>query len=184
MIIMINGPFGVGKTTLAHMLKKSINESMIFDPEEVGFMLRNIVTEDVRLDSESTGDFQDLIPWKELFVDVAQRLANTYKKNLIIPMTIWNKEYFSYIKNELKKVDSEVYHFCLLASKEIIHKRLSNRGDTYGSWAFQQTDKCLRSFQDDSELFASLVTTDNMSEDEVHTYILKYIEEHHMGNRY
>ena len=179
MIIMINGPFGVGKTTVSHMLKTSISSSMIFDPEEVGFMLRNIVTEDVRLDSESTGDFQDLIPWKELFVDVAEKLSKTYKKDLIIPMTIRNKEYFSYIKKRLEKIDSEVYHFCLLASKEIIHKRLSDRGDAYGSWAFQQTDKCLKAFQDDRELFATLVSTDNISEDEVHEYILKYIAEHH-----
>ena len=43
MIIMINGAFGVGKTTIANELLKEIKNSMIYDPEEVGFMLRNII---------------------------------------------------------------------------------------------------------------------------------------------
>lgn len=42
MIILINGAFGVGKTSVASELKKTINNSMIFDPEEIGYMLRNI----------------------------------------------------------------------------------------------------------------------------------------------
>jgi deoxyadenosine/deoxycytidine kinase len=37
---MINGAFGSGKTTTAQMLKPLIPNSMIYDPEEVGYMLR------------------------------------------------------------------------------------------------------------------------------------------------
>ncbi|KAB3532841.1 hypothetical protein [Alkaliphilus serpentinus] len=56
MIIMINGPFGVGKTTTAYKLLNSLDNSMIFDPEEVGFMLRNIITKDIRHDDEKKDD--------------------------------------------------------------------------------------------------------------------------------
>ncbi|GLI84134.1 hypothetical protein ANABIO32_18340 [Rossellomorea marisflavi] len=46
MIIMINGAFGAGKTTLANALCKELPGSMIFDPEEVGYMLRNVIPEE------------------------------------------------------------------------------------------------------------------------------------------
>lgn len=54
MIIMINGAFGVGKTTIAEKLLGTIANSMLYDPEEVGFMLRNIITEDVKKPNEDT----------------------------------------------------------------------------------------------------------------------------------
>ena len=175
MIVMINGPFGIGKTTVSQMLKESVENAMIFDPEEVGFMLRNIVTEDIKLPSEKTGDFQDLKPWKVLTVDVAENLIKTYQKNLIIPMTIWNTEYFSYIRNGLKKIDNDIHHFCLLAKKETIFQRLTKRGDAPGSWTFQQTEKCLNSFENNPQLFSQLVYTDEMNVCDVHQYIMKLI---------
>ncbi|MGY3188966.1 hypothetical protein [Lysinibacillus sp. TE18511] len=60
MIIMINGAFGVGKTTIANRLQNEIKNSMIYDPEEIGFMLRNVVPEDIKRNETCTGDFQDL----------------------------------------------------------------------------------------------------------------------------
>ncbi|MDY0393289.1 AAA family ATPase [Virgibacillus halophilus] len=53
MIIMINGAFGVGKTTVANRLQKELDNSMIFDPEEVGFMLRNIIPDDIKKTSRN-----------------------------------------------------------------------------------------------------------------------------------
>lgn len=68
MIIMINGAFGVGKTSVANELVKQMDNSMIFDPEEVGFMLRNIIPNEIKQKEANTGDFQDLQLWKELTV--------------------------------------------------------------------------------------------------------------------
>ena len=36
MIIWISGPYGVGKSTLAEVLEKKIENALIFDAEEVG----------------------------------------------------------------------------------------------------------------------------------------------------
>ena len=71
MIILINGPFGVGKTSVATLLNENLENYIIFDPEEIGSMLRNIVTEDIQYQKEKTGDFQDIILWKELTVLIA-----------------------------------------------------------------------------------------------------------------
>ncbi|RYG26955.1 hypothetical protein EON82_01225 [bacterium] len=52
MIVILNGAFGVGKTTLANALLAQQPDWMIFDPEEVGAMLWKICP-------EPRGDFQD-----------------------------------------------------------------------------------------------------------------------------
>lgn len=50
MIIMINGAFGSGKTTTARNLQKVVPGSMLFDPEEIGYMLRKLIPEEMRDD--------------------------------------------------------------------------------------------------------------------------------------
>ena len=124
MIIMINGAFGVGKTTTAHALHEKLANSMIYDPEMVGGMLRHVLPNDIKRAEATTGDFQDFVLWKELTVEMAKRLVEHYQLHLIVPMTIRKPEYFEYIYNGLKSIDEQTYHFCLTASKETIHKRL------------------------------------------------------------
>lgn len=143
---MINGAFGVGKTTIANTLQNEIEHSMIYDPEEIGYMLRNVIPIDIKRTESITGDFQDLELWKELTVDVAKRLITKYKINLIVPMTIRKIEYFRFIYNGFKSIDDQTYHFCLSASKETIYERLRLRGEEEGNWCFQQTDKCLEAY--------------------------------------
>lgn len=149
MVIMINGSFGVGKTTVADRLVTSIPNSMLYDPEEVGFMLRKIIPEQVKKPNEKTNDFQDLELWRELTVDVACSIHRTYKKSLIVPMTIYNKSYFKHINEGFKKFDQNTYHFCLLAEEGTIYDRLRNRGEIESNWCFQQVEKCVKAFEDD-----------------------------------
>lgn len=158
---MINGAFGVGKTTVSHELLKVIENSMIFDPEEVGFMLRNILPEEVKRLEAETGDFQDLQLWRELTVKVARVLIDTYNVNLIVPMTIRKLEYFHYIFSGFKSIDKHTYHFCLTASKATIYKRLLERGEEKGNWCFQQTDKCLKAYNEND--FREYIDTENVA---------------------
>ncbi|BEG56105.1 hypothetical protein VEV11M_44980 (plasmid) [Escherichia coli] len=55
MIIWINGPFGAGKTTLAKRLRDRRSKSLIFDPEEIGFVVKETVP------MPASGDYQDLL---------------------------------------------------------------------------------------------------------------------------
>lgn len=165
MIIMLNGAFGVGKTTVAKELNRTIKESMLYDPEEVGFLLRSILTEAIKLPEERTDNFQDLKLWKVLVVQVAEHLKRQYNKHLIVPMTIFNKEYFQYIYEGFKNIDQETYHFCLIAEEATIHERLRFRGEKEGNWCFQQTSKCVAAFQ--TEQFALKIKTDGKSIDDI-----------------
>ena len=162
---MINGAFGVGKTTIANRLMNEIENSMIYDPEEIGYMLRNVIPIDMKRTESPTGDFQDLNLWKELTVDMAKKLITKYEINLIVPMTIRKIEYFHYIYNEFKSIDEQTYHFCMNASKETIHERLRLRGEEEGNWCFQQTDKCLKAFNQYD--FGEYIDTERNDIDEI-----------------
>lgn len=171
MIILINGAFGVGKTSVSEQLHTNLEESIIFDPEEVGFMLRNILPNNIKKIEAPSGDFQDFILWRKLFVETAKGLQNQYGKTLIVPMTIRNFEYFTEIMEGLHIVDKEVYHFCLTATKVTIHKRLLERGEVEGDWCFKQTDQCLAAYENND--FSHYINT----EDKNLTEIIKEIVE-------
>ncbi|KOO47247.1 AAA family ATPase [Viridibacillus arvi] len=165
MIILINGAFGVGKTSVAEQLHENLEESLIFDPEVVGYMLRHMLPNDIKEKEAPSGDFQDFILWRKLFVETARCLHEQYGKTLIVPMTIRNFEYFTEIMKGLYKVDKEVYHFCLTATKETIHKRLLERGEVIGDWCFQQTDKCLASYENND--FSHYINTEDKNLTEI-----------------
>lgn len=172
MIIMINGAFGVGKTSVANYLAENIKNSMIYDPEEVGVLLRNIIPIGVMHDEEKTGDFQDLILWKNMVVTIAKEIKEQYNRDLIIPMTIRKVEYFKYIFNGMKNID-DVFHFCLTAPLYEIHSRLKERGEIPGSWAFLQTEKCIKAYENYD--FSEYVNTYNISIEEVTQIIMNKI---------
>lgn len=173
MIVMINGAFGSGKTSVADELLRRLNGAMLFDPEMVGFMLRHVIPDDMKLEGEKTGDFQDLEMWKPLTVYVARQLRETYGKDLIVPMTIYNKDYFNAIHGGFVEIDPETYHFCLTAKKETIHERLLERGEEQGNWCFAQTDKCIVGFED--PCFEQFISTENVRIEEIADVICKQI---------
>ena len=171
MIIFINGTFGIGKSSVAEILVNKIPNSLIFDPEEVGYMLRKIYKP-----IDNPRDFQDLIAWRELTVKTAQALKKQYNRNFIMPMCIWNKKYFNEIIPNLKKIDSDFYHFCLVANKETILKRLKERNDSIEviNWATERIEKCINAYK--SKKFEKKIFTEEKTVNEVTDEILTYIK--------
>ncbi|MFA5828433.1 MAG: AAA family ATPase [Candidatus Shapirobacteria bacterium] len=162
MIVFINGSFGVGKSSVAELLAKKIPNSLLYDAEEVGYMLRKI--------GKPMGfpeDFQDLPAWRILTVKTAELLKQEYNKNLIMPLCVWNEMYIDEIVSGLKAIDKYVYHFCLVADRETILKRHSNRNDSLEvtKWVHERVDKCLKSHR--SPKFEVKVQTENKSAEEV-----------------
>ena len=64
MIIWINGAFGAGKTSLAAELMARRPSWILFDPEYLGYAVREYVTPE-------TGDFQDLPEWRHVVAETA-----------------------------------------------------------------------------------------------------------------
>lgn len=169
MIIMINGAFGTGKSTVAEQLYQLLPDSMIYDPEQVGYMLGQLIPAAVQLPHEQTGDFQDMDLWRSLVVQVAQSLYSQYQRHLIVPMTLCDEQNFSFIRHGFEMIDRSTYHYCLRASRSVIHERLLARGEEQGNWCFRQTDRCLAAYE--SGDFGEYIDTDTLSAAEIALYI-------------
>ena len=120
MIILINGSFAVGKTTIAELLVQRLYHSLLYDPEIVGSGLAYIVKP-----IETFTDFQDLTAWRPLVLETARVLKQVYGRTLVVPMTLWHRPYFEEISVGLRQIDPHLYHFCLTARKETLLKRLA-----------------------------------------------------------
>ncbi len=164
MIIWINGAFGSGKTQTAYELMKRIEKSHVFDAEEAGFYIGKTIPKDLAI-----GDFQDYQMWRTFNREMLLHISTNYDGAVIVPMTVTTKEYLEEITEELHHSGNELYHFTLIATHETLFKRLKRRGDKKGSWAFQQIERCVTSFND--EYFKEHIDTNVMTIDQVVEYI-------------
>ena len=140
MIILLNGAFGVGKTTTARLLAAQLPDAMLYDPELIGFVIRRI-DRLVPLGRRSD-DYQHLLLWRRLTVAGA-RLLRWRRTTLVVPMTLAWPQYYREIVPALRRIDRDLHHFCLTASPTTIQQRLLARGNQVGSWAWQQTERCV-----------------------------------------
>jgi chloramphenicol 3-O-phosphotransferase len=128
LILLLNGAFGVGKTTVARLLVARMERAMVFDPEWIGIALQRVTRVD---------DFQDLRLWRRLTI-LGLRLARLCRRNVIVPMAISNRDYLREIRDALQP---GVVHLCLVAPIEEVHARLRHRGDA-GAWEFRRASEC------------------------------------------
>lgn len=160
MIIWINGAFGSGKTSVAYELHRRLPDSFVYDPEEIGFFLRDNLPESLA----GHGDFQDIPLWRSLNLETLSHIAENFPGTVIVPMTVTNRQYWDELVGELSKT-FELRHFILYAGRETLLKRLSSRAESQKSWAAKQIDRCLEAF--DSEIKATKIYTDDIDIDEV-----------------
>jgi cytidylate kinase len=170
-VVWLNGPFGVGKTTVAKALAAEMIDALIFDPELVGFMLRKIVPRELR----SSTDFQDLPLWRRLTRTIIQGLLSEYDRPVIVPMTLVNPVYFDEIVGELRRSGIDVHHVALMAGPATIRRRLMRRlsHPTSTLWGIRQIDRCLAALQ--SPEFAVQLPTDRMAVADIVTTIRRQL---------
>lgn len=163
MLIWINGPFGGGKTATAYELQRRLAASVVCDPEHVGFGLHRMLPPRLR------ADFQDLAAWRQGVHEVLDLAAREHPGPVIVPMTLTNTEYFAETVGRLRDDGHDVRHFCLLAERATVLRRLNRRGFGFGlkheQWAVDRLDDCLTRLRDDA--FATHITTDGRSVSEV-----------------
>lgn len=120
MIIWINGAFGSGKTTLVTELHRRIPDALVFDPEYVGFLLREIV-------EVPDGDFQNIPLWRKQVASLAQGLVEEYGRPVLAPMTVVRRQYADEVFGALEKAGVPVHHFFLDVSAPVLEQRLHDR---------------------------------------------------------
>lgn len=171
MIVFINGPFGVGKTTAANLLVERLPNAMLYDPEEVGFLLRNVLSP-----IEERYDFQDYSLWPKTVVEFAGRLTEEYGRDLVIPMTLSNRDRFEYIITGLREIDPDIHLFCLTASEAELRRRIFSRPESGGGheWCLSHMESGLEAARDSS--FGREVRTDERMPEEVAEEILSSLK--------
>ncbi|WP_329377456.1 AAA family ATPase [Streptomyces sp. NBC_01716] len=125
MIVWVNGSFGAGKTTLVAELSSRWPDALVYDPEQVGLVLRDIV--DV-----PTGDFQDLPLWRSQLVSLALGLLKEYERPVLVPMTLVHPLYVSEVFGALEAAGVTMHHFFLKVPADVLERRLRARVVTHG----------------------------------------------------
>lgn len=145
MIIFVNGPFGVGKTTVVGELADRLPDSLIVDPEKVGHLIWGQLPTTLRQE-----EFELEPVWPPVTHRLIAEVHRTYARTTLVPMTIARASVFDEIVGRLRTGGNDVRHFTLLASAATIRERLRRRGerpDKWGelSWEGEQVERCLLS---------------------------------------
>jgi hypothetical protein len=166
MIILVNGPFGVGKTTTAQLLVEHVPYAMVYDPEIIGSCVQYLLKP-----IEHVDDFQDYVVWRSLTVEVARMLRGTYNRSLIVPMSIIRRDYYEVILSGFRQIDPDVACFCLMASQDVLKRRIEESDDQQARvWRLQHMEQGLAALRDPA--FGIKIQTDNHTPADVVDIIL------------
>ncbi|MGQ0507892.1 MAG: AAA family ATPase [Myxococcaceae bacterium] len=158
LVVWLNGPFGVGRTTVACGLAERLN-ARIFDPESVGIFRRIFLRA-----ARPPNDFQEVSAWRRLTRWLLKMHLLVSRRPVVVPMTLVNEAYFEEVIGALRAGGVEVRHFALVASAAAVRGRLKERG-TVAAWAEKQVERCLAALS--SPLFKEHIDTEHTSADEV-----------------
>lgn len=147
MIIWINGPYGVGKSTLARKLHENNPNSFIFDAEAVGNAVRDNLPEH-RFNGYI---FEGYPMWFTMCAALLNDIASDFSGDIYVPMTLVWKDSFAKIAEPLAAQGHAVKHILLTSSYDVIHDRILARGEDETCWCMQNIRLCLEqqaSFED------------------------------------
>jgi len=178
MIVIINGSFGVGKTTVGKLLREALPGSVVYDPEWAGFILTRLPRW-IRLKGAGTDDFQDIELWRKLTVAGIRLFSLRASGPVIVPMTFSRRAYLDEIIAGLRRRDTETRLFCLQASLPTVKKRLVGRGtkiEGAGSeWIARRINECAEAHRDPR--FGEPVDTEDRSAREVAEDIYRRLQQ-------
>ena len=107
MIIWLNGTFGAGKSTTARGLVPLVPGSRLFDPELVGYVLMEYLSD------HEFSDFQDLAPWRTLVPIVTNQVAQFTGQHLIATQSVLNEAYWAELRQGFFRYSLDVFHVVL-----------------------------------------------------------------------
>ena len=133
-ILWLNGPFGVGKTTVARLL----TNRRLVDPERIGFVMRRTFWRG--------RDYQDVTLWRRLAVRQVRRAAR--KGPVVVPMTIVRRD----VLDEVVGTLNDVRLVALVAPDDVIAARARADDLDPGAkrWRLDNLERCVTAFADPS----------------------------------
>jgi chloramphenicol 3-O-phosphotransferase len=166
MILLLNGAFGIGKTTVARALVARLRRSILFNPELIGIPMQRIV----RVTGRSVDDFQDLASWRRWTISVL-RMTRRFRENVVVPMAFSNVQYLDEIRAGIRAFEPHVLHFCLVAPLDVVQERLQRRRNDATEWELRRAGECCIAHRDDA--FAQQIDAAHRNPDEIADEILR-----------
>lgn len=118
MIVWLNGPFGVGKTTTSRLLQERAGWP-VFDPEHVGYLVGGHFRD---IDHD---DFQDLPPWRALVPKVADELLRHRGTDLLLAVqTVVREDYWSELAGGFAALGHTMFHVVLDCDATVLRDRI------------------------------------------------------------
>ncbi len=139
MIIWINGPYGVGKSTLAEKLHELNGNSFIFDAEAVG----NAVRDNLPPELFNGWIFENYPMWHKVCSELLANIAGRYRGDVYVPMTLVEEDSFAKITRPLLDAGFNVKHILLESRYDVIHDRIIKRGEGEDCWCMRNIKLCL-----------------------------------------
>jgi len=167
MIIWINGAFGSGKSSVAEAINKKIAQSFVYDPEQIGYFLWDVFPDEMK----RKGNFQHIPIWREFNYKILKHISDNYDGIIIVPMTIYKREYYDEIISRLINAGVSVRLFILSVTRQTILNRLIQRGNDRDGWGAQHIDACLSAFE--TEIPGEIVVAEDRSIDEIADKIIQ-----------
>lgn len=176
MIVMINGCFGIGKTTAARLVRKALPGTLIYNPEWAGSALMRL-PKFIRLKGSGTQDFQDISLWRKATIAGIRAFKTVASGPVLVPMTFTNRDYFDEITTALKTRGHQLLNLCLTADLPTIQQRLTTRSvknnEPESTWTTARIETCIKTHRD--TYFGEHINTDDLTPNEVAAEIIKRI---------
>jgi AAA domain len=163
-LIWLNGPHGVGKTQTAFELHRRLPGSSVCDPEHLSIGLRRM------LPQEMGGDARVRALWRAAVSDVLAMVLDQRDGGdgragddapVIAPMTVFDPDALKAILDPLRAAGHEVLHVTLLASRDVVRRRMRSRLESPRGVTGRRIDEVLDALQ--APEFARHLRTDGMS---------------------
>lgn len=123
MIIWIDGTYGVGKTTISQKLKSQLTEKN-FEILNADYYFQNMLKSNPLIGGGTTP--QNNIPFINFFRDLIEHKIAENQLNLIVDMSLTQKECKEMLFDILIKKYTNIKHFILIANSKTIQLRIQN----------------------------------------------------------
>ena len=170
MILFINGPFGVGKTTVARLLVQKLPRTILYDPEIIGGVLHRVLGPLTKVE-----DYQDYTLWRRLVVGGARLSRRVSGRTMVIPMTVRRRDAFEPLVEGLRRVDPNLWCFRLTAPRDIlvVVGRISSVSEDKEAypWCASHLEVCPKALRDPA--FGTEIRTEGLAPAQFAGRILK-----------
>ena len=169
MIILINGPLGVGKTTVSEALLHHFDRGVMLDGDAVGNIHPFEIYDDARVD----------YLYRTLAMLVAWHQREGGYRHFVINYVFERPESLARLLALLRPLDPDIHVFRLRASEATLWERILTRGgsdDAYLAWELERGPELLW-IQDrfgGDEALGVVIETDELSVGDVVEVILGY----------